>query len=46
MSKIVKKPRKVKGELDDLINKYLNAKEPEKKLLLLIIKRKKPDFKE
>lgn len=31
--------------LEDLIQKYLNAKGQEKKLLLLIIKRKKPDFK-
>lgn len=42
MSKKVKK----KGDLEELIQKYLNAKGTEKKLLLLIIKRKKPDFKE
>lgn len=35
-----------KSDIQDLINKYLNAKGQEKKLLLLIIKRKKPDFKE
>jgi len=35
-----------KSDLEDLIQKYLNAKGMEKKLLLAIIKRKKPDFKE
>jgi hypothetical protein len=44
MSKKVNKGKK--SDLQDLINKYLNAKGNEKKLLLLIIKRKNPDFKE
>ncbi len=37
---------KKKSNLDDLIQKYVNAKGNEKKLLLAIIKRKNPDFKE
>lgn len=37
---------KKKSSLEDLIQKYLNAKGQEKKMLLAIIKRKKPDFKE
>lgn len=46
MSKEVKKHKKKVNGLDDLIQKYLNAKGQEKKLLLAIIKRKQPDFKE
>lgn len=45
MSKKVK-PKQKTGKLEDLIQKYYNAKGQEKKLLLLIIKRKYPDFKE
>ncbi len=41
-----KKVNNKKDSMESLIQKYLNAKGPEKKLLLAIIKRKKPDFKE
>lgn len=35
-----------KPKLEDLIQKYMNAKGQEKKMLLAIIKKLKPDFKE
>lgn len=46
MKKTVSKPKKKSNGLEDLIQKYLNAKGQEKKMLLAIIKRKQPDFKE
>jgi len=37
---------KKKSSLEQLIQKYVNAEGQEKKMLLAIIKLKKPDFKE
>ncbi len=37
---------KLSKEMEELIQKYINAKGNEKKLLLAIIKRKDPNFKE
>jgi hypothetical protein len=38
--------KKKKSDIDDLIQKYLNAKGTEKKMLLAIIKRINPTWKE
>lgn len=40
------KLRKKKASLEDLIQKYINAKGVEKKMLLGLIRLQKPDFKE
>lgn len=42
----MKKDKPKKGSFEELLQKYYNAKGQEKKILLGLIKLKKPDFKE